>query len=122
MTVKIAVNPTIESVTNALKELGLREKDAKIFSFVLSNDSGVDQHAIERALDLRQPEVSVALHHLIDQRWVKIAGNIQSGRRPSNIYKVCKTPKEIAADFLAVQAEKSKRAYHAIDIIEHVSN
>ena len=54
---------------NLLIEIGTKKNVAKVLVF-LANIPEATSRAIERGTDLRQPEVSIAMHHLMDQGWI----------------------------------------------------
>ena len=76
-TTKQYTNPN--NITEALKNLGLKSKEAAVLAFLMRNqDEPVSQWDIERALQLRQPYVSAALKTLEHHNWVDVSVNYPS--------------------------------------------
>jgi predicted transcriptional regulator len=75
---------------NLLIDIGTRKNVAQVLVF-LANASEATSRDIERGTDLRQPEVSLAMHYLIAQDWIKIRENKAEGKgRPVKIYSLSK--------------------------------
>jgi len=69
-----------------LIDVGTRKNVAQVLVF-LANVPEATSRDIERGTDLRQPEVSLAMHYLIGQEWIKIKENKTEGKgRPVKIY------------------------------------
>ena len=93
-------NPS--DITEALKNLGLKSKEAAVLAFLMKNqDEPVSQWDIERALQLRQPYVSSALRTLEHHDWVDVSMKLKEAGamgRPENIYQLKVSPTRIAKD------------------------
>ena len=93
-------NPS--DITEALKNLGLKSKEAAVLTFLMKNqDEPVSQWDIERALQLRQPYVSAALRTLEHHNWVDVSMKLKDAGtmgRPENIYQLRVSPAKIAKD------------------------
>jgi predicted transcriptional regulator len=75
---------------NLLIDIGTRKNVAQVLVF-LANVPEATSRDIERGTDLRQPEVSLAMHYLIGQEWIKIRENKAEGKgRPVKIYSLSK--------------------------------
>jgi predicted transcriptional regulator len=75
---------------NLLIDIGTRKNVAQVLVF-LANIPEATSRDIERGTDLRQPEVSLAMHYLIGQDWIKIRENKAEGKgRPVKIYSLSK--------------------------------
>lgn len=89
-------------VTEALKTLGLKAKEAAVLAFLMKNqDEPVSQWDIEWALQLRQPYVSAALRTLEHHNWVDVSMKLKDAGtmgRPENIYRLKVSPVKIAKD------------------------
>ncbi len=71
-----------------LINIGTRKNVAQVLVF-LANVPEATSRDIERGTDLRQPEVSLAMHYLIGQDWIKIKENKAEGKgRPVKIYSL----------------------------------
>lgn len=74
---------------------GLRKTVAIVLVF-LSETREATSHDIERGADLRQPEVSIALRHLLDRGWVAMHGYQSENKgRPVNVYRLALPLEEI---------------------------
>jgi predicted transcriptional regulator len=89
-------------VTEALKTLGLKAKEAAVLAFLMKNqDKPLSQFDIERALELRQPYVSSALRTLEHHNWIDVSMRLKEAGtmgRPENIYQLKVSPSKIAKD------------------------
>jgi len=61
-----------EEFVRILTKVGTHRNVAKVLVF-LANTAKATQQTIERGLDLRQPEVSIALRYMTEQGWVTSA-------------------------------------------------
>lgn len=77
-----------EEFVNLLIDCGFRKKVAMVLVF-LAHTKETTSRAIERGIDLRQPEVSLAMKYLTKRGWIKIreTTSINKGR-PSKVYKL----------------------------------
>ncbi|HSA38178.1 MAG TPA: ArsR family transcriptional regulator [Methanoregula sp.] len=74
---------------------GTRKNVAQVLVF-LANVPNATSRDIERGTDLRQPEVSLAMHFLISKDWIKIKENKAEGKgRPVKIYALSKPIEKI---------------------------
>jgi predicted transcriptional regulator len=84
-----------EEFVNLLIEIGTRKNVAKILVF-LANTPKASARVIERGVDMRQPEVSVAMTFLTDLGWIKNRENSSESKgRPMKIYELAKPMNEI---------------------------
>lgn len=79
------VNDTIE----ALASTGMPKGIARTLAFLSSKEDWATSKDIEKATNLRQPEVSIAVRDLEDRGWVE-RDNLkrESKGRPINIYRM----------------------------------
>jgi predicted transcriptional regulator len=90
-----------------LIDIGTRKNVAQVLVF-LANVSEATSRDIERGTDLRQPEVSLAMHYLIGQDWIKIRENKAEGKgRPVKIYSLSKPIDKIMN---SIEKEKKEQA------------
>ncbi|OPX63433.1 MarR family transcriptional regulator [Methanoregula sp. PtaB.Bin085] len=77
-----------EEFVNLLIEIGTKRTIAKVLVF-LANAPKATSRDIERGTDLRQPEVSIALKHMMERGWMKSHENPSSNKgRPFKIYEL----------------------------------
>lgn len=99
-------------ITNAFLtcvDTGLRVVDVKILVLLANSDRPLQTKEIERAIDLRQPEVSIAAKRLIRHGFITEGLNEHNGKkgRPTKLYKLARPPEEIIKVFY----EKIKENY-----------
>lgn len=84
-----------EEFANLLMEIGTKKNVALVLVF-LANTPEATSREIERSTDLRQPEVSIAMHYLISRGWV---GHHERGHatkgRPLKVYSLAKPVSKI---------------------------
>ena len=82
----------------------------------LANIPEATSRAIERGTDLRQPEVSIAMHFLMEQGWIiSRESKAESKGRPVKIYELAKPIAEIMD---SIEKEKKKEATNQLAMIQ----
>jgi len=86
-----------EEFANLLMDIGTKRNVAKVLVFLI-NTKEATSRAIERGIDLRQPEVSLAIKYMAGQGWVK-SDEIPSAKkgRPNKKYSLAIPVKDIIA-------------------------
>ena len=84
-----------EEIVDLFWSIGLKRNSALVLTLMIK-DEDFTSREIERIIDLRQPEVSIALSDLIKRDWVHIVLQItQNKGRPIKVYHIAKTLDEI---------------------------
>lgn len=84
-----------EEIADLFWDIGLKRNSARVL-VLLIKDIDLTSREIERAVDLRQPEVSIALTDLLKKRWVQVVSQISENKgRPTKIYRLSRTLDEI---------------------------
>jgi predicted transcriptional regulator len=100
-----------QEFVSLLIDIGTRKNVAQVLVF-LANVPAATSRDIERGTDLRQPEVSLAMHYLIGQDWIKIKENKAEGKgRPVKIYSLSKPIDKIMN---SIEKEKKEQAKHQL--------
>jgi predicted transcriptional regulator len=108
-----------EEFINLLSETGTKKSVAKVLVY-LANIPEATSRDIERGTDLRQPEVCLAMQHLISMGWVKSRENASESRgRPLKIYEMVKPINEIM-DY--IEKEKKKEADKQLNLVNKLRN
>ena len=98
-----------ERIVKLLSETGLNRNIAKVVVFLSKVGEAISRD-IERAANLRQPEVSLAMKELKDWRWVKERELKKKGKgRPLKSYKLTLDLKEIVSELVNKKREEIKR-------------
>jgi predicted transcriptional regulator len=99
---------TEEKFTNLLIGIGIRKNVATVLVFLI-NVPEATSRAIERGVDLRQPEVSIAIKYMTGQGWIK-SQDIPSERkgRPNKKYSLGIPVKKIMATLEKAKKEEVK--------------
>jgi len=96
-----------EEFVNLLINIGVKEQDAMVLSF-LSSASEASFQDIEQGIGLRQPDAWVAIKYLMDQDWIKSQDISQDQiRHPTKIWQL-KKPITVILD--GIESEKRKEA------------
>ncbi len=104
-----------EEFANLLIEIGTKKNVAKVLVF-LANISEATSREIERGTDLRQPEVSIAMHYLTDQGWIKSReSKAESKGRPVKIYELAKPITDIMD---SIEKENKEKATNQLKLIK----
>jgi len=116
---------SINDVTEALKTLGLKSKEASVLAFLMKNyGHPVSQFDIEKALELRQPYVSSALRTIEQNGWVQVSMKIKEAGvygRPENVYQLTASPDKIAKDLKTQYLNRCEILKKSVDIIRHAN-
>jgi predicted transcriptional regulator len=108
-----------EEFANLLIEIGTKRNVAKVLVF-LANTNEATSRAIERGTDLRQPEVSIAMRYLLDQKWITNRENkTESKGRPVKIYELAKPIVDIMD---SIEKEKKKEATTQLALVQKLWN
>ena len=75
-------------ITGILSNVGLKSNEARVL-VVLFKGCDLTSREIERLVDLRQPEVSIAINQLISRKWAYISKLITEKKgRPVKVYSL----------------------------------
>jgi predicted transcriptional regulator len=110
-----------EEVVDLLIEVGIAKNIAKVLVF-LANTPEATSRAIERGIDMNQPEVSVAMQTLMGQGWVKSRDGSPDSKgkrkgRPMKIYELAKPINDIIS---CIEDEKKTHAMNQIALLKKV--
>ncbi|MCP1662534.1 MAG: ArsR family transcriptional regulator [Methanocalculus sp. MSAO_Arc1] len=82
------LTPKQEEIVTLLNGVGMKRNVAKVLVY-LSELPEATSREIERATDLRQPEVSIAMRELKEQEWVNCReSKTENKGRPVKIYSI----------------------------------
>ncbi|NMC34365.1 MAG: MarR family transcriptional regulator [Veillonellaceae bacterium] len=103
-----------EEFIDVLTDLGMKRTVAKVLIF-LSNTPEATSRAIERETDLRQPEVSIAVHDLIERGWISNHESKPEGMgRPMKKYRLAKPFPQIID---IIETEKKQAANRQLRLL-----
>ena len=106
-----------EEFANLLIGLGVKRNVAKVLVY-LSRVSEATSREIERGTDLRQPEVSIAMRTMKENKWVDSReSRADSKGRPVKIYQLVRPIGEIMD---AIESDKKKEAKTQLDLIQQL--
>jgi predicted transcriptional regulator len=106
-----------EEFSGLLISLGIKRNIAKVLVYLASIPEATSRE-IERGTDLRQPEVSIAMHRLIKESWVESReSKAESKGRPVKIYRLSRPIGEIVD---AIEEEKRQEAEKQRDIMQRL--
>ena len=109
-----------EKIVKLLAETGLNRNIAKVVVFLSKVGEAISRD-IERAANLRQPEVSLAMKELKDWGWVKERELKKKGKgRPLKSYKLTLDLKEIVDELVNKKREEIKRIEKDLEELEQL--
>ncbi|MEG9194679.1 MAG: ArsR family transcriptional regulator [Candidatus Methanoglobus sp.] len=112
------LSETDEKMVSLLAEAGLNRNIAKVVVFLSKAGEAVSRE-IERAANLRQPEVSLAMKELKEWGWVKERELKKKGKgRPLKSYKMTRDLKEIAMEIIQKKREEIKKIEKDLEELE----
>lgn len=102
-------NTTNREMLDALTNLGIPEREARVLIVLNKYSDGLKQKDIMQYGYMYQPEVSLGLKSLITRRWVCILKNVPAEKRgrPFGVYTLVKTMEEIICEI-----EKNVKSEH----------
>jgi len=104
-----------EEFASLLIDIGIKKNVAKVLVF-LANIPEATSRAIERGTDLRQPEVSLAMHYLMDLGWISSReSKAENKGRPVKIYELVKPVADIMN---SIEKKKMKEATNQLAMIQ----
>ena len=106
-----------EEFANLLIRIGIKRNVAKVLVY-LAHTSEATSRDIERGTDLRQPEVSIAMAFMIEQKWVESRETKAENKgRPVKIYKLALPISEIMD---IIEKEKKEEATNQLNLIRQL--
>jgi predicted transcriptional regulator len=103
-----------EEFANLLIRIGIKRNVAKVLVY-LAHTPEATSRDIERGTDLRQPEVSIAMAYMIEQKWVESRETKAENKgRPVKIYKLALPISEIMD---IIEKEKKEEATNQLNLI-----
>jgi predicted transcriptional regulator len=108
-----------EEFANLLMDIGTKRNVAKVLVFLI-NTKEATSRAIERGIDLRQPEVSLAIKYMAGQGWVK-SDEIPSDKkgRPNKKYALAIPVKDIMA---SIEKNTRDEANQQLALVKKMKN
>ncbi|NPV62148.1 MAG: ArsR family transcriptional regulator [Methanotrichaceae archaeon] len=105
-----------------LRSIGAHRNVAKIITYLKDVESASSRD-IERATDLRQPEVSIAMRTLRENGWIEEADVKGNGKgRPLKIYSLRVGMDEIIRFYEGEKSREASRAMGAIQRLKELSS
>lgn len=96
-----------DEFSDLLFKLGLKKNSAKILVY-LANAHTATSRDIERATDLRQPEVSIAMSTLMEEKWIDYQENKSENKgRPEKTYTLTLSMGDIVNKMEVVKREEA---------------
>lgn len=96
-------------------DLGTKQNVAKVLVFLAKTQKATSR-AIEHGAGLRQPEVSVAMHYLMEKNCIRMYDSeAESKGRPLKIYELVKPLSEIID---SIDEEKRKETTRQLQLIQ----
>lgn len=93
-------------LVDLLAKLGLEQRQACVIGYLATHDEA-RSHDLEKACDMRQPQVSQATTALRDRGWVKATHEQTSGKgRPPNVYSLDLGLEEVVEEVTARRREQ----------------
>ncbi|MCS7144634.1 MAG: ArsR family transcriptional regulator [Archaeoglobaceae archaeon] len=112
------ISQTEDRVVFLLAEAGLNRNIARVVVFLSKVGEAVSRD-IERAANLRQPEVSLAMKELKEWGWVKERELKKKGKgRPLKSYKMTRELRDIALEIIQKKREEIKKIEKDLEELE----
>jgi predicted transcriptional regulator len=106
-----------EEFADLLTKIGIKRNVSKVLVY-LANTPEATSRDIERGTDLRQPEVSIAMAAMMEQKWVESRENKAENKgRPVKIYKLALPINEIMDN---IERNKRNEANNQLKMIKQL--
>ena len=106
-----------EEFAELLTKIGIKRNVSKVLVY-LANTPEATSRDIERGTDLRQPEVSIAMTTMMEQKWVESRENKAENKgRPVKIYKLALPINEIMD---GIESDKKAEANNQLKMIKQL--
>ena len=106
-----------EEFADLLTKIGTKRNVSKVLVY-LANTPEATSRDIERGTDLRQPEVSIAMAAMMEQKWVESRENKAENKgRPVKIYKLALPISEILD---SIERDKRNEANNQLKMIKQL--
>jgi predicted transcriptional regulator len=106
-----------EEFADLLTKIGIKRNVSKVLVY-LANTPEATSRDIERGTDLRQPEVSIAMAAMMEQKWVESRENKAENKgRPVKIYKLSLPINEIMDN---IERNKRTEANNQLKMIKQL--
>ncbi len=106
-----------EEFAELLTKIGIKRNVSKVLVY-LANTPEATSRDIERGTDLRQPEVSIAMATMMEQKWVESRENKAENKgRPVKIYKLALPINEIMD---GIENDKKAEANNQLKMIRQL--
>jgi predicted transcriptional regulator len=106
-----------EEFAELLTKIGIKRNVSKVLVY-LANTPEATSRDIERGTDLRQPEVSIAMATMMEQKWVVSRENKAENKgRPVKIYKLALPINEIMD---GIENDKKAEANNQLKLIRQL--
>jgi len=106
-----------EEFAELLTKIGIKRNVSKVLVY-LANTPEATSRDIERGTDLRQPEVSIAMATMMEQKWVESRENKAENKgRPVKIYKLALPINEIMD---GIESDKKAEANNQLKMIRQL--
>lgn len=106
-----------EEFADLLTRIGTRRNVSKVLVY-LANTPEATSRDIERGTDLRQPEVSIAMTTMMEQKWIESRENKAENKgRPVKIYKLALPISEIID---RIERDKRDEADNQLKLIKNL--
>ena len=94
-----------QKIIKTFQDLGISRVESHILMYMFTKEK-VTAKDIEKNADLKQPDVSLGTHALMDREWIKISSITKKGKgRPYHRYSLTK-PKEYILNEIQRRIEK----------------
>lgn len=111
------LNSKEDEISILLMEIGLKRNVARVLVF-LSGAREATSRDIERGTDLRQPEVSIAMRQLKENKWIITKeSKSESKGRPVKIYSLAKPVPDIIG---IIERRKKQELDHQLALINKI--
>ncbi len=108
----------VDETIEVLASTGMPKGTARTLAFLSSKDDWATSRDIERATNLRQPEVSIAVRGLLGRGWIERDSlKRESKGRPINIYRM---DVNLADVYQSIESDEQEKIAEVEENLAHI--
>ena len=108
----------VDETIEVLASTGMPKGTARTLAYLTTKDDWATSRDIERATNLRQPEVSIAVRTLLDRGWIERDSlKRESKGRPINIYRM---DVELTDVYTSIESDEKDKIAEVEENLVHI--
>lgn len=108
----------VDETIEVLASTGMPKGTARTLAYLTTKDDWATSRDIEKATNLRQPEVSIAVRTLLDRGWIERDSlKRESKGRPINIYRM---DVDLTDVYMSIESDEKEKIAEVEENLVHI--